>query len=343
MIYFRADSNSQIASGHVMRCLSIANEFRSRGYEVTFILADDNPREMVSSAGFPLIVLNSSWEDLNTELETMQKILRRDSESVLIVDTYKITKSYVETLASDSKICYLGSKHEYLGPLKVLINYSTDIDYTFYEQSYSDQQTKLLLGPGFAPLRKEFQNVHHVLGEQMRHVLITTGNTDPDNAVGYILKSLSELDIFPKLIFDIVVGRMFVHKDELAKEFTASNIVQHYNVTNMAGLMKKSDLAISANGTTVYELVASHVPTITFAMVEEQKASAEALNSLGAVDYCGQMYSDIKTTVRRISERLLYYYNHSEERIRKADHAGTVISGDGCAKIVDQLLGVIHS
>lgn len=342
MVFFRADSNTKIASGHIMRCLSIADELRSRGNKVTFISADNNSESMVSSAGFPLIVLNSKWDNLKSEIPAMQKLLSDYPNSLLIIDTYQATKNYIRDLVSFAKICYLGSKKELFGDISLLVNYSTDINYSFYHQAYDASKTRLLLGPKYAPLRKEFQNIYHPLSMRMEHVLITTGNTDPENIIGKLLTGLKSLPFFEALKVDVVVGRMFVHAAELLHSFEdISNIVLHQNVNNMSELMIKSDVAISANGTTVYELAAANVPAITFAMVPEQIGSAEALANLGAVNYCGETYADKDDVLRKILMALSRYYSFPEERIALADKAHSIINGDGCKYIADEVMNMV--
>ena len=104
--------------------------------------------------------------------------------------------------------------------------------------------------------------------------------------------------------------------------------------------MKNCDLAISANGTTVYELSAIGLPTITFAMVAEQIRSAEALSKLGVVYYCGRSYADQENCLKAISNRVSYYLEHNDEMIKLAQKAHDLIDGNGCKKIVDRILNL---
>lgn len=335
MIFFRVDSNKIVASGHVMRCLSIADECRACGIDCKFLIADKNPIQMIEQAGFLYEVLNSKWNNLEQEIHKVKDILKKTENSMLVIDTYYVTAHYIESLLPVAKVCYLGSKKENLGALSLLINYSTDIDYTFYSQTY-DSKTKLLLGPSYAPLRKEFYQVDHILTTEMKHILLTTGNTDPQNMIGMVLEELRSLSFFDELIIDVVVGNMFQNSDILFNDFNEENIRFHQNVVSMSDLMKNSDLAISANGTTVYELVASHVPAITFAMVCEQEASAEALDKLGAVTYCGPSYVNREICIRKIVDKIKQYYIYPDIRILKEKRASQIIGGNGCRKIVEE-------
>ena len=98
MVFFRADSNNTIASGHIMRCMSIAKEFIKRGIQVQFIIADNNSVKMLSEAGMNYIVLDSDWKDLMSEVDRVRDILLQYDNPVMIVDTYSIEKEYVDAM-----------------------------------------------------------------------------------------------------------------------------------------------------------------------------------------------------------------------------------------------------
>ena len=341
MILFRADSNKQIASGHIMRCLSIAQAFKEAGEDVLFLIADENPIPMLERARVKYVVLNSVWNDLMEEVDAMKSFLQAQISPLLFIDTYQVSRRYVEELLPYSKICYLGSKPEYLGQLQALINYSTDIDYDFYVSNYGDS-TKLLLGASYAPLRKEFLEVKHIKNAGGRfRILLTTGNTDAQNCVGKILKQLSKEELFSQIEVHAVLGAMFETKEKLHQLYDGNlSVVFHENVKSMSSLMAISDLAISANGTTVYELAAAKVPVISFAMVEEQVKSAKKLSELGVVKYCGEIFNDTKTVVDIIISSVKRFVCHPEEMLKLAEQANSVIDGRGCERIVKTLKSI---
>ncbi len=338
MFFFRVDSNSYIASGHVMRCLAIANILIKKGEKVCFLISDDNSCSILSQNNIDFIVLNSDWHNLMTDVEKVKKILKNQMSPILIVDTYSITKEYVECLKPYCKIVYLGSKTEYLGPLDMLISYSANIDYDYYKNMYS-LGTCLLLGPFYAPLREEFQNVHKDYKDHIERILITTGNTDNNHIVDRLLKSLlSEIE-GKNIIIDVVIGRMFDDIENLYRNYNESGkVCFHENVESMSKVMKECDLAVSANGTTVYELLAIGIPTITFAMVEEQKKNAEAMAIYDIIDYCGESFVDQIGCVGRIIERVIYYLSDNTELIGLAHRAHSIIDGNGSQRITDALI-----
>lgn len=333
MIFFRADSNDIIASGHIMRCISIASYFREKGYDVTFLIADKNPVEMLEKAELDYYILNSKWNDLSYEYDTIVSCLKREENPILIIDTYSVNKEYVDKVSPFARVCYLGSKKEYLGNLAGLINYSTDIDESFYKLNYP--KTKLLLGPSYAPLRKEFQNVEEHYTNNDFRILLTTGNSDPYNCTSLILQYLIQNEIIMNYSIDVVVGRMFNDVDGMVSKFSSFRNIRFYQGANLSELMKSSSLAISANGTTVYELAASHVPIISFALVREQVKSAETLFNLGVLKYAGQMYSNKDECISSIIQYVLAFIANPSELEIIGKNAYKVIGGNGCEKIFD--------
>ncbi len=342
MFFFRVDSNSKIASGHVMRCISIAQTFKNQGQNVLFVNADSNSDTMIDAAGFKHLRLDSKWDNLDSEISSMSILLKKQRCDLLIVDTYSITKRYVDALRPFVKICYLGSKKEYLGELDAIINYSSHIDYDFYTQNYSS--TQLLLGTDYIPLRKEFQGLAFIPRQNcLKKVLITTGNTDPNGVTSRILNLFANISEFSCVHFELIVGSMFINKDylqEIANKH--ANIHLHENVKNMKDVIQDCDIAISATGTTVFELAACSVPIITFAMVPEQVDSAESLGKMGVASYCGRLYENPKKCIQTISETLKRFISCSSDDLNHlAQKAKTLVDGNGCLRIVESLMKII--
>lgn len=339
MIFFRVDSNKTIASGHVMRCISIAHAFKELGQDILFITADSCSDSMIESAGFSHKNLNSQWDNLETEINDVIQIINKEKNSLLIIDTYSITRKYVEELLPFIKICYLGSKQDYLGQLDALVNYSTSINYEFYKSNYTN--TKLLLGIEYVPLRKEFQNIKNAANNNIKHILVSTGNTDSNRIIPKLLNKFTSSSELNNVIFDVIVGGMFINIDELDElEERNKNVKLHKNVNNMSELMQNSYIAVAANGTTVFELAACGVPPVTFAMVQEQVISAESLGKIGIVKYCGKIFDEEKATIDNIYNAVMNYCNDEEYREQESKKVKQFVDGNGCMRIAETLLNL---
>ena len=76
-IGIRVDANEIVATGHVMRCLAIAEELRKIGQELLFISADDFPRPLIEQKGFEFVSLQTDWKHMEKEIERLQAVIDR--------------------------------------------------------------------------------------------------------------------------------------------------------------------------------------------------------------------------------------------------------------------------
>ena len=95
MIAIRVDGNPQIATGHVMRCLSIANGLKKTGHPPLFIVADAVSENLLSQSGFPTVNLHSEWNNLESEITKISGIIKQNNITKLIIDTYSVTEKYL--------------------------------------------------------------------------------------------------------------------------------------------------------------------------------------------------------------------------------------------------------
>ncbi|MDO4436763.1 MAG: hypothetical protein Q4B77_02275 [Coriobacteriaceae bacterium] len=340
-IYIRTDANPVISGGHVMRCLSLADALARLDADVEFVLSDEGPVDIIESRGFVARVLGTDWHELTEGIEFLCGLCDEQEDPVVLVDTYSITAEYVDRLSSHAKTCYLGSKGGDLGNLSLIANYSTDIDAGFYGRTYGSRGTRLLLGPGYAPLGARFSEVHRKCNGHITKVLVTTGSTDPFGFLPAFLDAALGDDRLNGVGFDVVVGGMVAEETALTVERIASSsarVEMLCAVFDMAAVMARCDAAVSANGTTVYELAAAGLPTVTFSMVEEQAASAESLAHLGAIEYGGPMGEDPSRTAAACVERLAGLASDPDRAAALARRAHELIDGLGAEKIAKEIV-----
>ena len=98
MIVFRVDANEQVATGHLMRTLSIASACRKRGLTCEFWLAEEKETERIAKAGFPYRILETRWDALEDELPVMKQRLQAQPVDWLVVDSYCATVRYLAEL-----------------------------------------------------------------------------------------------------------------------------------------------------------------------------------------------------------------------------------------------------
>jgi pseudaminic acid biosynthesis-associated protein PseG len=338
MIYIRTDSNNTIATGHVMRCLSIAKALKKSGEECIFITADSYSDELIKSNGFDRICLNSEWSNPNSEVEVLVKLIKDKGIKKLLIDSYYVTEGYLEFIKEYTKLIYIDDINSLTYPVDMLINYSGSYENFKYDINYKNTQTKLLLGYDYVPLREEFQNIKPEVRDNVKQILFTMGGTDENNLSAEFIGNIISNTNFNNIIFHIVIGRFNKNLEELNKLVSNYlNIKLHFNVRNMAKLMKQCDIAISAGGTTLLELCACGVPTISFTIADNQIAGTKCLSDKSSIIYAGDVRKDTDKCMKNIFENMQKLVKNTEKRSYLSKNMKNIIDGNGANRIAYEI------
>lgn len=357
VIYFRTDGNEEIATGHIMRCLSIARACAAMQTECCFLVSDETSvsllqKRFVCPNEFPIKCLQSSYRNLDAELPTLQSVLLQAKENysadslLLFIDSYFVTETYLSALQTFCKTAYLDDLLAFDYPVDFIINY--DICDTDKEPSCYRKAAHKLIGASYTPLRTQFQNVSYQVRPKVEHILLSTGGTDTYNAAGQILKHIFMLrdigDMMPSdtalqnCHYHVLTSRLNSHYQELkqfASQYPAVHI--HENVQDMAALMQSCDAAVSAGGTTLYELCAVGVPSVSFATADNQLNAVKTFAGQGIIPYAGDIRispdSVIDTVITFLNENIRSY----EKRQKSSLCMRAFIDGNGSARIARAL------
>lgn len=338
MLYIRTDSNNKIATGHVMRCISIAKAMEKNNEEVIFITSDHNSDELIISNGFRVICLNSKWNDLNYEVETLIDIILKNKIEKLLIDSYFVTKEYLESLKKYTKLIYIDDLNLFTYPVDLLINYSDSYKKFMYDVKYKNIDIRILKGYKYIPLREEFQNVIPSINNNVKSILFTMGGSDEKNLTLEFIRNIIKNKKYNNIEFNIVVGRFNSNLHELKKIVSnISNINLHYNVSNMAEIMLESDIAISAGGTTLFELCSCGIPTISFIIADNQEDGTRSLESEGIVLYAGDIRLGIQKCINTILLKIELMLNDVKVRERLSINMRNIVDGNGVYRIAKEI------
>jgi len=313
MFLIRADGNAEIGAGHLMRCLTIADELQRLAgrQEILFVCADLHSAEMAQSRGYEAFVLESDPREMEAELSAWPRIPGiHKKTNVILVDSYFVTKYYLREIAEYGTVTLLDDMGKECFPVDRVINYNAFADRGCYETLYGDSDTELILGSAYIPVRAQFRGKPYRVRERAGDILITTGGGDKDNIAGQILKRVweKEAEVIAKagINYHLVIGSFNPHFEEMkALERQSANIRIYHNVQDMAELMCRCDLAVTAGGSTVYELAAVGVPFICFSYAENQEKIAEYFHREEIAFYAGAYHRDPEAVLERIAEQTI--------------------------------------
>ena len=331
MLYIRTDMNRQIASGHLMRCLTIAKELKKRGEDVTFLLADEEAYAFVSEQGFPCHVLGTNWSDCESELKVLKPYLREVGAEILLVDSYFVTPNYFRELKSFVKTAYIDDLNRSKYDLDLLICYAPYYRKFRLEEQYP-ASTRLLLGPSFFPLRESFLHLGEKrISRQVEKVLLLSGGTD-----GGVLEYFTDILLAQGIhSLDIVCGILSDSYAVLCDKYASVPGVRVFRAKKeIAHLMSTADLAITAGGTTLYELCACGTPSISYVFADNQRDNVRAFEEMGLIPCAGDIRID---NIAERTKDILLNFGY-EQRKERSVRMRSLFDGRGAARIADELL-----
>ena len=287
-IFIRVDMNPVIATGHMMRCLSIADAVTKLGKKVIFITADEYPCELLGQRGYEPIVLHTDWKRMEEEAEKLKTLIKEYGVKKFLVDSYQITADYLQELRQEVEVIYLDDLDAFDYPTDKLICYANYYGQFSYGQKTVDEG--YYLGMDYVPLRKVFQNcLPKKIRDKVENILLLSGGSDSCGIIKRMVDAFKDKEV----MLITVCGRFYEGFEELKEEYKEyTNLVFYQNITNLEDYMKEVDLAVSAGGTTLYELCAVGTPTISYSFADNQLYNVRQFAKDGLIDYAGDVRTD---------------------------------------------------
>ncbi|MGB7641549.1 MAG: UDP-2,4-diacetamido-2,4,6-trideoxy-beta-L-altropyranose hydrolase [Terriglobales bacterium] len=345
----RADAGLKIGTGHVMRCLALAQSWRAGGGKVIFALAQSTPAldDLLRSEKIDVVAIEGapgSSEDARNAI----RIAQGCNADWFMVDGYHFDAAYQKDLQSFRPLLTIddnGLLDHYAADL--VLNQNAHACAPMY--AHHSPNTKLLLGPRYALLRDEFAGYRDWVREipdRGLHLLLTMGGSDASNFAPRILPLLWERGA-DELQIRVVVGGSAENAeavDEIAaKSFpervfpgclSPAQIEVLRDARNMAPLMAWADLAISGAGTTCWEMCAMGLPAILVVVAENQRSIAEQLAAIGAVENAGPADQIDCAALADLCGKLLA---SKDRRASLSQKAKQVVDGRGRDRVLDMM------
>ena len=342
-LFIRADSTAHIGTGHVMRCLALAQAWQDQGGEVTFISHCESEalRQRLIDERMNFISINKPHpdpSDLDQTLKNLSAMCHQPSANCwLVIDGYHFDAVYQKNIKDAGyKILWIddyGHADHYYADL--VLNQNISADSSFYARR--EPYTRLLLGTHYTLLRREFkqwQDWQREIPDTAQKVLVTMGGGDPDNVTMKIVQSLKQINI-KGLKAKIIVGPANPNLQLLKEEIDNNKNLQLVtNVTNMPELMAWADIAVSAGGSTCWEMALLGLPNIIMYFADNQMPIAEKLHEYGAALSMGWSHQlTIESIKQCIEDMLLSRERRSEYSIKSQD----LVDGKGSQRVCREI------
>lgn len=363
-IVFRTDASLQIGTGHVMRCLTLAQALRERGAQCGFICRahPGNLIDLIRQRGFlvhelrcdaawagqEIISMHSSWlgADWLADAQESKVVAGETAIDWLIVDHYSLDNRWEHAMRMHCRhIMVIDDLADRQHDCDLLLDQNLGRKVEDYSGLIKGN-AKTLIGPQYALLRPEFAELRlqsllrRQKKPQLRRLLITMGGVDKDNATGLLMDVLKACTLPSDFRITLVMGvhAPWLKQVQLKAAEMSCQVEVLVGASNMAQLMADSDLAIGGAGGTAWERCSLGLPSIVIVLAQNQLFSAFALQNVGAavVVESHQQISSILNTIQT-SE----IGNDTLTKISQA--AALVTDGQGCARVVNNMMAGIYA
>jgi UDP-2,4-diacetamido-2,4,6-trideoxy-beta-L-altropyranose hydrolase len=354
-IVFRTDASLQIGTGHVMRCLTLAQALRERGARCEFISRahPGNLIGLIRQRGFTVHELqcdhdwskqenmpsHAGWLGADWQADAEQSKVRTGKTAIdwLIVDHYALDKRWETVMrANCRRIMIIDDLADRKHDCDILLDQNlghTTKNYT----GLIDTKAQMLIGPKYALLRPEFSALRakslgrRLSNPQLRHLLVAMGGVDKDNSTGRVLAALQSCHLPADLRVKVIMG---LHAPWLTQvQAQATHIPCQtevlVGVNDMAHLMAESDLAIGAAGGTAWERCSLGLPSLLLVLAQNQLSGALALQNAGAA-----IAIETDQQISSIVEQLQIATFAKETLAKMSKAAALVTDGEGCRRTV---------
>ena len=365
-IVFRTDASLQIGTGHVMRCLTLADAMQAAGAQCHFIcrVHPGNLIAQIRQGGFTVSVLPAAnkartadeqavetqsnyaaW--LGTEWATDAAQTKTGIGTTvvdwLIVDHYALDARWEKTLRRQCrKLMVIDDLADRPHDCDLLLDQNLDRDVRDYRQLVPEGST-VLTGPYYALLRPEFaalrdDSLRRRVIPQLKYLLITMGGVDRADATGKVLEALKDCPLPADLRITVVMGphAPWLERVQLLAMLMQQPTEVKVNVNNMAQLMADSDLAIGAAGSTSWERCCLGLPSIIDVQAANQQLIANALDLLGAA----KAFS-INEGAKPLRELIAKVVGDNRNLQNMSISAAAITDGNGVRRVAGQLKAMV--
>jgi UDP-2,4-diacetamido-2,4,6-trideoxy-beta-L-altropyranose hydrolase len=315
-IMFRVDAYRKMGIGHLMRCLTLANELRKNDSDITFVISYSNEYliSLIQSYGFQIesfelsnaeaTISNSLeidydfWNKIlwKEDSEKTLKIARKIKPKLIVVDHYGLdAKWHHELRSATKKIMVIDDLANRNLDCDLMLNQTFGISNLAYKDLVS-AECKLLVGAKYALIRRDFAQLRHAATikrqkkSEVSRILISLGGSSHIDLICQILKNLADIKWPFKPIVDIVLTNNEQNIDSLREVIKKTDLKINLmnDVDNMAKLMLEADFAIGASGSTTWERCCLGLPSVVFGLAENQMDILKNLDSFGAIISMGK-------------------------------------------------------
>lgn len=331
LVFFRVDASNRIGTGHVMRCLTLAEALRARGAECRFIcrMHEGNMLDRIRQANFETIAppevshanteklsnepspAHADWLGVDWRLDAEQTInLIGDAQpDWLIVDHYALDARWESLLrAHCRKVMVIDDLADRDHDCDLILDQNLVADMAHRYEGRIPVDSAYLLGPEYALLQNPYAELHPSTPPRttpIQRILVFFGGADNENLTGRTISAFLSLER-SDIVLDVVINPNSKHAISVREQVKAyKNINLYEALPSLASLMLKADFAIGAGGATSWERCCMGLPSLVITLAENQNPIAAELDRQGFVRWLGEQDEVTGSVLKAAMEDIL--------------------------------------
>ncbi len=339
VLTIRADADTKMGTGHLMRCLALGQAWKDAGGEVVFVTGCKSERllERLTREGFTVHALPAVQQGRD-DWQLTRQFMPDDACAWLVLDGYQFDDLYQQRVKECGfqllLIDDLADRKEYCAD--IVLNQNLHAEQSAY--SVYGTHVRLLLGPRFALLRREFakwRGWKREVAGTARRVLITFGGADSGNATGLVLHAMQRIEIKGlEAVVTVGAGNPYGAKLQSVAKTSRFPVQLITDSNEMDALMAWADVAVSAAGATAWELAFMGLPSLLLKVAENQRLVAERMHAAGAALDAGW---PTEVAPEQLAGRIANLLADHEQRSAMAQCSRKLVDGEGADRLLMRL------
>jgi UDP-2,4-diacetamido-2,4,6-trideoxy-beta-L-altropyranose hydrolase len=354
-IAFRVDSSVAIGTGHLKRCMVLANEFRRRGKMVYFVTRElgTDASQAIVAGGFELCILPKpvkafvavgdnpkhanwaqvQWRDDAEETSKLLCNLELDLEW-LVIDHYSFDARWHDFVRNkvNCKICVVDDLGDRALRAELILDQNWHVDHRQKYQKVNLSDAKICGGPDYALLSSAYATAtKYQWRPTIESIGVFMGGIDSINGTRVVLDAIRATKFNGQV--EIVTTRNNPHLTQLKAIAARTNkIMLSVDLPNLADFYARHDLQIGAGGSATWERFCIGAPTVAISCADNQ---LEVLRSLVAK---GFQWGIENLCVEKVAQAIIIAIEHNEDRRILSMRTQLLVDGNGAKRFVSELL-----
>ena len=334
-LLIRCEASAVLGTGHVLRCLALAHEWMRRGGRAVFAMVEPEAAmaDRVRAAGASIEMLPVT-PGSSADAVATAALAQRLGARWVILDGPMFGVGWDAAWPGEARLLRIDD-NGLARPFRADLLLNQNLGATATDYPAKTGPCHLLLGPEYALVRPEFAEAAARGATRGSRIVVTLGGSDPACATERVLAALLQPET-RCVEADFIVGAANPRQAALtvAIDAHAPRLQAVVAPADLPARFARAPLAVTAGGTTLYELALLHTPMLLLCTADNQRRTCEKFAAAGAAQFAGWHAAVAPTELARMLAAML---TDGPRCAAFAASAGRLVDGRGASRVVEAM------